>query len=350
MHEAKRTIINVATWNGLAYLPNFFASLDQQTDKEFTVTVVDNASDDGTLKWLEQERPDTALLRNFKNQGFCRANNQAITLALSRWPEEIWHDRYILVANQDLELAPDCLGLLVAALEADQELAGVQPKLLAASVKSDIDGRRETERSNVIDSTGIQMSKARRAFERGAGEVDRGQYDGARDVFALTGALALFRASAISQAKLAGEFYDEDFVSYKEDIDLGWRMRRLGLRVKFVPEAVAWHHRSAASAKQGFMWFKAFIRRFRKPARINFNSTRNHVWMVWKNDECGNRIIHALWIYPYELGKFLVAPLSKSSLSGYVAALAGFGKMWKKRRELAKRAKVSGKEMRKWYV
>ena len=169
MQEAKKTIINIVTWNGLAYLPNLFASLDEQDYRDFTVTVVDNASDDGTLKWLEQERPDTALLRNFKNQGFARAHNQAIALALSRWPEETWHERYILVANQDLELAPDCLRQLVAALDANPDLAGVQPKLLTASVVAEVDGRRETGRSAILDSAGIAMSKARRAFERGAG-------------------------------------------------------------------------------------------------------------------------------------------------------------------------------------
>jgi GT2 family glycosyltransferase len=350
MQEAKKVIIDIVTWNGLAYLPNLFASLDEQDFRDFSVSVVDNASDDGTLKWLEQERPDTALLRNFKNQGFARAHNQAITLALSRWPQETWPERYILVANQDLELAPDCLRQLVAAMDADPELAGCQPKILAASVIADVDGRRETERSAVLDSAGIAIAKSRCSFERGAGETDRGQYDVACDIFALTGALALFRASALAEAKLDGEFYDEDFVSYKEDVDLGWRMRRLGMTVRFVPLAVAWHHRSAASAKQGFLWLKAFVRRFRKPPRINFASTRNHCWVAWKNDEWGNQLIHAPWILPYECGKLAVSVFSRSSLRGYAAALAGFGKMWKKRQELKRRAKVSGKDIRRWFV
>jgi hypothetical protein len=235
-------------------------------------------------------------------------------------------------------------------MDADQNLAGCQPKILTASVIADVDGRRETKRSAVIDSAGIAISKSRRSFERGAGETDRGQYDVACDIFALTGALAMFRASALAQAKLAGEFYDEDFGSYKEDVDLGWRMRRLGMDVRFVPMAVAWHHRSAASAKQGFLWLKAFVRRFRKPQRINLASTRNHCWVAWKNDEPGNCFIHAPWILPYELGKLAVAVLSWTSLRGYGAALAGFGKMWKKRQELNRRAKVSGAAMRKWFV
>ncbi|MDQ7815077.1 MAG: glycosyltransferase family 2 protein [Patescibacteria group bacterium] len=350
MQEAKKTIINVVTWNGLAYLPNFFVSLDEQTYRDFTVSVVDNASDDGTLKWLENERPDTALLRNFKNQGFSRANNQAITLALSRWPEETWKDRYILIANQDLELAPDCLRQLVAALDADPSLAGVQPKLLQASFVAETDGTRETERGDLIDSVGIVLTKARRAYERGAGESDRGQYDVACEVFSLTGALAMYRASALAEAKLAGEYFDEDFGSYKEDIDLGWRMRRLGMRVSLVPGAVAWHHRSAPSARQGLFWLKAFFRRFKKPKRINFGSTRNHCWLTWKNDELVNRLVHAPWIVPYEASKLISYILTPSSFKAVFAAWGGYFKMKKKREELKKRAKVSGLEMRKWYV
>ena len=160
----------------------------------------------------------------------------------------------------------------------------------------------------------------------------------------------MYRASALAEAKLAGEYFDEDFGSYKEDIDLGWRMRRLGMRVSLVPGAVAWHHRSAPSARQGLFWLKAFFRRFKKPKRINFGSTRNHCWLTWKNDELVNRLVHAPWIVPYEASKLISYILTPSSFKAVFAAWGGYFKMKKKREELKKRAKVSGLEMRKWYV
>jgi len=350
MLEAKKIVIDLVTWNGLAYLPNFFSSLDEQTLKDFTITVVDNASDDGTIKWLTENRPDAAVLRNFRNQGFSRAHNQAVTLALSRWPEEAWPERYIVVANQDMEFAPGCLEQLLRAMEADSSLAACGPKVLRAYVAGDYDGRRETERTDIIDTTGLAVTRARRFFDRGAGEQDRGLYDSATEVFGLSGTCIMFRASALAQAKLNGEFFDEDFYMYKEDADLAWRMRRLGMKVRFVPGAVVWHHRSAPSGRQGWLWLRAFMRRFGKPARINYQSTRNHVWLAWKNDECANRLLHAPWIVPYELGKLAVAWTSWATLRGYAAALAGLPKMWKKRRELRRRAKASGRDMRKWFV
>jgi GT2 family glycosyltransferase len=351
MEEAKKVSVHVVTWNSLAYLPGLFASLDEQTSREFTVTVVDNASNDGTYEWVSHNRHDVAVLRNFRNQGFARAHNQAIALALSRWPESEWSRRYVLVANPDLEFKADCLQQLIALMEGDASIDACAPKLLRAYVRAqNEDGMRETERSTTIDSTGLVIKKTRQASDRGAGEEDKGQYDSATDVFGFSGACVLFRASSLVAAKLAGEYFDEEMFAYKEDVDLAWRMRRLGMSARFVPEAIAWHHRRAPSAKQGFLWLRALLKRSHKPAYVNFLSTRNHHWMLWKNDEIGNQFVHLVWLVPYELGKCLVGIFSLSAWKANFQALAGLPRMWKKRKELASRAKVSGRAMRKWFV
>lgn len=349
MQEAQPLVIDIVTWNSLAYLPNLFASLQEQDAHDFTVTVVDNASNDGTVRWLTDTQPHVTVLRNFRNQGFSRAHNQAITLALSRWPEAEWPHRYVLVCNPDIEFAPDAIRRLVRALEADPSLAACGPKLLRAHIRGQEDGRMETERTQVIDSTGLEARKTRRFVDRGSGEEDRGQYDAATDVFGFSGACVLFRASALADAKLAGEFFDEDFFAYKEDIDLAWRMRRLGMRAAFVPGAVAWHHRRAPSIPaQGLI--AAWKLRQKKSPLINELSTRNHLWLLWKNDEWSNVAFHAIWFLPREAAKALASLVSRSALRGNVQALVGFGKMWRKRCELVRRTRVNGAEMRRWFV
>lgn len=349
MQEAKKISVNVVAWNSMAYLPNLFASLDLQDSREFTVTVVDNASDDGTPKWL-QAHPEVAVLRNFRNQGFARAHNQAIALALTRWSEDLWPHRYILIANPDLEFAPSSVRLLAAAMDADPAIAAAGPKLLRAHVSSvSDDGHRETERTNIIDAAGLVVKKSRRAYDRGAGEEDKGQYDAPGDVFGFSGACVMFRAKALADARLAGEFFDEDFFAYKEDVDLAWRMKRLAMRARYVPQAVVWHHRGTPSRPHTGLFATAAVRAS-KPAYVNFLSTRNHVWLGWKNDETLNQLIHLPWIAPYEIGKCLATLASWSAFKGYCAALAGIGNMWKKQQELARRAKVSGAAMRKWFV
>lgn len=349
MEEAKKIVVDIVAWNSLAYLQNLFATLQEQDTTDFTVSVVDNASDDGTSRWMMAHQPAVTMLRNFRNQGFARAHNQAISLALTRWPEESWSQRYILVVNPDIEFSPSCLRVLAEAMDAHPDVAVCGPKLLRAFVKSQDEGRMETEHTSVIDSTGLIIKKSRRSFDRGAGEADRGQYDDKVDVFGISGACVMFRASALAEAKLGGEFFDEDFFAYKEDVDLAWRMRKLGMKAMFVPQAIAWHHRTAPSIQKGGAIGAWKLRRKKSPT-INRLSTRNHHWMMWKNDASGDVLMHAIWIVPYEAAKACASIFSLPVLRGNLAALAGIGKMWKKRRELGRRTKLKGKAMRAWFV
>ncbi|MEO5928029.1 MAG: glycosyltransferase family 2 protein [Patescibacteria group bacterium] len=349
MEEAKRVALNVVTWNSQAYLPNLLSSLEQQDARDFMVTIVDNASTDGTVNWIQESHPGVAVLRNIRNQGFARAHNQAIAMVLSRWTEAELDKRYVLVSNPDLEFGPTSIRLLTAYMDAYPDVAACTPKLLRAFFKSADEDRRETEQTNVIDSTGLTITKARRVFDRGAGEEDKGQYDMKTDIFGCSGACVMFRASALVASKCAGEIFDEDIFAYKEDIDLAWRMRRLGYRASFVPEAVVWHHRRAASVPKA-NWLKMLSLRRTKSPFVNYLSTRNHGWVLIKNDEAVNALIHLVWWLPYEIAKSIGALFSWSSIKGEAASLGGIPKMLKKRAELAPRVKVQGADIRKWFV
>ena len=335
MEEAKKLVVDIVTCNSSQYLPGLCASFEEQDWKEFSVTIVDNASDDGTVRWVGDTFPGILVLRNFRNQGFARAHNQAIALALSRWKEEELRHRYILVASAGLEFASDCLGLLVETMEREPALAACAPKLLRAIAQSGtLDQAWETERTNILDSTGLVMKKSRRPVERGVGEEDKGQYDGKTEVFGFSGACVLYRASSLVSAKLGGDFFDEDFEEDLSDVDLAWRMRRLGMPARLVPPSRASHHRSSAAKTQKMKYFQA----------------RNSVWLVWKNDELRNRLMHLPWIFVTQMGACLAALVSPAALRGKIASLSGIGKMLAKRGELRKRANVSGGEMRKWFV
>ncbi|MEN9557719.1 MAG: hypothetical protein RL141_88 [Candidatus Parcubacteria bacterium] len=349
MQSAQPLVVNIVTWNSARYLPNLFASLDAQQDAAFTVTAVDNASTDGTLDWLMEHRPDVALLRNFRNQGFARAHNQAIALALSRWDTADLSQRYVMVANPDLEFAPDALHTLVAFMDAHPDVSACGPKLLRATVVGESeDGGRTVERTRIIDAMGIAVTKARRFVDRGAGEEDTGQYDADTRVFGLSGACMLLRASALVALRVGEEIFDEDFFAYQEDTDLAWRMRLFGMESQVVPQAVAWHHRRIPTQLRGG-WIGAWVRRMRKPAMINFLSSRNHGWMVLKNDQGSNLLWHLPWWLPYEALKSIAAIFSPSQMRGQLASVWGVGSIWRKRRIIQKRALATPPAMRAWF-
>lgn len=333
MQEAQRVAVNVSATNSLPYVPNFFESLDAQTFRDFTVTVVDNASTDDTARWLQEHRPDVAVLRNFRDHGWARAQNQALAMTLSRWPEDAWGERYVLVADPEIEFDPGALERLVSALDRDPSLSAVCPKISAARVSAvSDDGRRETERTNRIESTGILVTKFRGRKDRGAGEEDKGRYDAPAEVFGVPGVCGMFRASALAASRVGDEAYDEDFADDLADADLAWRMRRLGFHARCVPDARVWIHRHNG-----------------RTAEQTFRHARNRVWLAWKNDELLNRIAHAPWMLATIAMSFLSALVSFPRFRGLAAACAGLPKMFAKRRALSRRIRVSGAAMRRWF-
>ena len=343
-----RVAVNIVVWNSLAYLPALFKTLDEQTIP-LRITVVDNASTDGSGAWVAANNPRVGMLRNMRNYGFARAHNQAILLALASWQDADLAHRYIAVCNPDVELDPQCLEQLYAYLEAHPEVDACQPKLLRAHLKySDADNKL-TVRTRTLDVTGLSFSRALRAFDRGAGEEDRGQYDQSPDVFGVSGTLAMYRASSVQRASLDQQFFDEDFFAYQEDADVSWRMRHLGMRAAYVPSAAAWHHRLAPSLERD-SWFKAWQRRRSRPSFVNYLSTRNHCWVLLKNLTFREKLHCLLWLLPYEAAKAVAALGSWSALRGYFSAIAGLPRMWRKRRVLKKNRLASFKNLSAWFV
>lgn len=345
---AERISVNIVGWNSINYLPALFESLDEQT-VGFRTILVDNASNDGTSAWLARERPNVTVLRNMRNQGFARAHNQGIALALSRWNQSDLPNCYIIVCNPDIEMDGGCLAHILDFMDNNPTYDACMPKLRRAYLRMTDTEHIKTERSEILDATGLSLTKSRRAFDRGAEEPDENQYDEDKKIFGVGGALCCFRASCLNDLSLDGQIYDEDFFAYQEDIDLALRMKRLGQKSAYVPKALVWHHRAAPSTS-GSSWVRAFVNRFKKPPHINYLSTRNHIWLLTKHLAASDLLVHGLWIFPYEIAKFIASFSSLASLKGYFDGIKGLPKMWKKRNKLKRKERVPAKLIREGLV
>ena len=116
-------------------------------------------------------------------------------------------------------LADDFVARLVEAGAAHPEAGSICGKLLRWDPVS------EPHQTRSIDSTGIYFTRNMRHLDRGAEEIDHGQFDRAQYVFGATGAAAMFRRSFVEAVSVDGEFFDEDFFSYREDADLAGTRR-----------------------------------------------------------------------------------------------------------------------------
>ncbi len=346
-----RVIVTIVAWNGLRYLKELLPSMDAQTFRDFQLIIIDNGSTDGTLEWLRANHSRITLLRNTRNIGFGPGHNQGIRYALDHWKEAPLADRYILTLNQDSILAPAFLDRLVAEAEAHPEAASFGGKLLRAFGENLHDEvMRETVKSDMIDTTGLTAHRNRTFTERGAGEMDTGQYNEAGEVFGLCAAACLYRVSALVEAKYKEEYYDHDFFAYKEDVDLAWRLRLLGWGARYVPGAVGYHYRGAYGKEQ-MGWRERLKNRRGKAQERNFVSTRNHWNLLMKNELFVNVFLALPFIAFSEIRRILfVCLFEPRTIPAFFQAIGRVPTMARKRRSIMRRKRVTAIDLRKWFI
>lgn len=330
--------IQLVTYNSLRHLPECLKSVFDQIYRDFQVLVIDNNSQDGTVEYLRKNYPEVAVFQNKKNLGFSRANNQGIKLL---------HSPYVLFLNVDVILTSDWLEKVMAEAEKaeNQNVASFAGKLLRLQVRGE-----EMEKTEQIDSCGFGVLKNHQVKELGVGQKS-GDFVKARPIFGATGALALYRYAALKDSALnfnGGEYFDEDFFLYKEDVDLAWRLQLFGWQSLFLPQAVAYHERTL---KEDGHWSGRRLIKQRRAQSVlgRAYSYRNHFFLLLKNEFGQNLRRYFFAIFFYELKKFFyVLFFEWSSLKEIAVVLKLLPKMLKKRKAIMARVKVGPEEIGKW--
>ncbi len=145
--------------------------------------------------------------------------------------------------------------------------------------------------TDVIDTAGLLLTRQRRIMTRGEGERDTGQFDAAREVFAIDGAAMVVRRRALEQIRTGDQYFDENFVTHKEDHDVAWRVRLAGWECWYAPTAVAFHGRTTRGL--GATGYLSAIRAYRRNEREKSHNVRVHAmknqWlMLVKNEDAFN--------------------------------------------------------------
>ena len=335
--------VHLVTWNGAKYMSYLFDTLKKQTFTDWTLLVIDNNSGDNTVEFIKKELSNFGiqhrLIENKENSGFAGGHNQAFKQSEAE---------YVLLLNQDMYLAPDCLEKIVMFLDEHPEAASASPRLMKWNFA-------EKVFTDQIDALGLKVYRNRRVVEQYAGQdwsaIGPGLLANSKElpVFGVSGALPAFRTTAIkSVAYFDGSIFDESYHSYKEDVDLAWRLTAAGYKSYVLLDAVAYHDRSAAGPKQDND-AHALANKKQQSEWVKYHSYKNHLMTLYKNEYWQNFILDFPWILWYELKKFAYFLLfDRRVLSGlkevFVKALT------KKRRLIKSLRKTSWQEMRKWWI
>ncbi|HEY6729949.1 MAG TPA: glycosyltransferase family 2 protein [Solirubrobacterales bacterium] len=256
MEPGRSVAVVIPSWNSLELLRRCLGSLGDQ-GVELELMVIDNGSGDGTGEYLEREGvPHVSLPENV---GFA----PAVNLGVGRTAAPA-----VLVLNADTVLEPGAIGALLDALEADEDLGGVQPRLLQLE-----EGRAMDLTTARVYSAGQRLSRDGRAFERGAGEEQGSLSAAAGEVFGVCGAACLLRRPLLD--RLGG--YDERYFAFYEDVDLNVRARIAGWSFGYVPAAVVWHVGNATWSVEAPLpsaWNAQLVARNRIATQLKFMPAR----------------------------------------------------------------------------
>lgn len=276
--------IIIVTWNNEATIKYCLESIiSPQYEIECEIILIDNNSTDNTLTEI-QSYPISKIICNEINQGFCAANNNGVRLASGK---------FVLFLNPDAAIAPGYIGIASNIMDSNPRYAQLAGKLQRMNLEGEpilVDGK------PVIDSAGIELLRNRQAVDIGSGDPDHGQFDEERKVFGVSGAVCFCRRKALLDAMVNGQVFDETFFAYKEDVDLSWRLNKLGWESLYSPSLLAFHARG---------WKYRFQERENIPKTVRYHSFKNRRLMILKNETLNSFLPDIFPIFWFEIRAFI---------------------------------------------
>jgi GT2 family glycosyltransferase len=258
--------VAIANWNGRQTIARCLDAVLAQSHPPSEIVVVDNGSTDGSAEWVAANYPQAVLIRRTTNEGVSRAYNLAIRR--SRSP-------YVLILNTDVFLDRGFLFAGVKALESCPAAGFVAAR--------------------VLDDTTGDVANTGQWLRPWISVVNDSRPDDLhrRPAFAASGAALLCRRATLEDVQVDGEYLDESFFAYLEDVDLAWRARLRGWKCLYEPGAVARHVGSASHGGR--------VRVTDKPAFLQRHIWKNRYLIVFQNASAGELALLMPWLCAFEL-------------------------------------------------
>jgi len=235
-NDSPKVVVLILSYNGKHLLEESVPSYLANTYSNFTVTVIDNGSNDDTPAFLKKYYPEVNLIRIEKNQGYSGGFNIGLNNAFVTAEAD-----YALVTNNDVKADNHVIEELVKVAQTNPMIGFVTGKVYYY------------ENPDILQSVGKKEDPVRwNGGHIGNKERDEGQYDFiserffADDIFTLVTRKLFFDTGG----------YDITFRFQCEEYDWQARGKALGYNIYYTPYAKIWHKESMTIGKNSS--FKAY--------------------------------------------------------------------------------------------
>lgn len=246
-----KTAVVILNWNGIKFLKQYIPSLIDFSSTQTEIYVIDNASTDESISYLQINFPQIKVIINKENYGFAKGYNEGL--------KHIDAEYYCLL-NSDVEVSSHWDDAIITYMDQHPEVAVCQPKLLSFFHKDEFEYAGAS--GGFIDKYGYPFCRGRLFSTI---EKDCAQYDDITEVFWATGACMFVRGKVFWE--LGG--LDDDFFTHMEEIDFCWRIKNAGYKVMCFPDSVVYHYGGGTLAMGS--------------PKKTFYNFRNNLIMLYKN-------------------------------------------------------------------
>jgi GT2 family glycosyltransferase len=261
-----RVLVSILNYRSVDESVIAVRSLQQQDYPNYRLQLLDNASPTAYVDEIRAQVPELDVRLTSTNLGYCGGNNYALRQGLAEGCD------YVIVCNQDIEVAPDAIRRLVETAESHPD----------AGVVGAVELCHYTNTVRAARGNGFSFWTGRTIW---SDDVPAGQTLLRADY--VQGAMVLFTRRALE----AGVFMNEDLFMYGDEADLGFRLTRAGLRA-YVDTRVVVRHKNLEKYYN---------------ARAGYLHQRNRVYLVHRYGKWYHRLGFHVGVALFELPvKFVV--------------------------------------------
>ena len=296
MNKDQKIAIIIINWKKYDFTLSCIDSVLKSSYKNFKIVLIDNESQKDLSNEFEKNK-NIHIIKNEKNEGFARANNQAIKYSIKNGFD------YVLLLNNDTIIKYDLLGSLIKQSNTlNQQI--IQPLIL------NYDGSKIWNAGGTINNFFGTFHTLKK------GKIFKNFKSNSCLTEWFTGCCVFINTDIFKDIG----YFDERFFAYYEDIDFSIRLKKMGYSIALMTDSHLQHYESASSKSinktEGNL-----------SPYVHYLNIRNHIILLKKHSKSFNligvliyQLIKILSYLTYFLVRFRFNKF-KMVLNGFIDAI-----------------------------